>query len=379
MRAVHPIHRRLFLAATGILSLVLGLAPFRAADTLPARLTDGEFWKMVSDYSEPDGSFISDNYVSNERSYQQVLSSLAVGRNPASSYIGVGPEQNFTYILPLQPKIAFIVDIRRQNLIEHLMYKALFELSGNRAEFLSKLFSRKPADSAGKNATLNSMFDALASQPPDIPFYQSNLEAIQNHLIRTHGFQLSDSDQAGLVRIFQAFRDGGFDLTYNGAGRLGSGWPSFAEIMTQTDREGVNRGFVASEENYQYVRELQRKNLLIPVVGDFAGPHALRDVGGYLREHGATVTAFYTSNVEQYLFINGVWKGFYANAATLPVNSKSVFIRGLIRTPIGTYSESPLLPLTSHYETGLFSIAEFAEAFNSGLILSYDDIVKNRQ
>jgi hypothetical protein len=195
MRTVNPNHRKLLFAATGILALVLSLAPFRAADTLPARLNDAEFWKMVTDYSEPDGSFISDNYVSNERSYQQVLASLAVGRNPASGYIGVGPEQNFTYILPLQPKIVFIVDIRRQNLIEHLMYKALFELSPNRAEFLSKLFSRKPAEPAGKNATLNSMFDALASQPPDLLVYQSNLEAIQNHLSRTHGFQLSDRDQ----------------------------------------------------------------------------------------------------------------------------------------------------------------------------------------
>jgi hypothetical protein len=143
------------------------------------------------------------------------------------------------------------------------------------------------------------------------------------------------------VKIFQAFRDGGFDLTYNGAGRFGGGWPSFAEIVTQTDREGSIGDFWRRKINYQYVRELQRKNLIIPVVGDFAGPHALRDVGGYLREHAASVTAFYTSNVEQYLFINGVWKGFYANAATLPVNERSVIIRGLIRTPMGTYSESP--------------------------------------
>jgi hypothetical protein len=82
--------------------------------------------------------------------------------------------------------------------------------------------------------------------------------------------------------------------------------------------------------------------------------------------------------VEQYLFINGVWKGFYANAATLPVNERSVIIRGLIRTPMGTYSESPVLPLTSRYETGLFSIPDLADAFRSGMILSYDDIVKSR-
>jgi hypothetical protein len=259
------------------------------------------------------------------------------------------------------------------------MYKALFELSANRAEFLSKLFSRQLPDSVSKNATLDSMFDVLAKRPPDFPLFQSNLAVIQNHLIQVHGFRLSDNDQASLQKIFQAFRDGGFDLTYNGPGRVPGPMPSFAEIMTQTDTEGVNRGFLATEENYQYLRELQRKNLLIPVVGDFAGPHALKDVGGYLKDHGATVTAFYTSNVEQYLFMYDVWKGFYANAAALPVNSKSVFIRGLIRTPLGTYSSSPVLPITSHYETGLFSIAELEDAFKAGLVQSYEDIVKNRQ
>jgi hypothetical protein len=45
----------------------------------------------------------------------------------------------------VKPKIAFIVDIRRQNLIEHLMYKALFELSADRAEFISRLLSRRTA------------------------------------------------------------------------------------------------------------------------------------------------------------------------------------------------------------------------------------------
>jgi hypothetical protein len=379
MRVVHSIHRNLLGALAGIVALLFCLTPFRASDTLPARLTDAEFWQLVTDYSEPDGTFISDNYVSNERSYQQVLANLAAGRKPASGYIGVGPEQNFTYILSLQPKIAFVVDIRRQNLIEHLMYKALFELSANRAEFLSKLFSRKPLDSVGENATLAVMFESLADQPPDFQLFRSNLAAIQNHLTQDHGFRLSDSDLESLQKIFQAFRDGGFDLTYSGPGRAPGTMPSFAEIMLQTDREGVNRGFLATEENFQYLRVLQRKNLLIPVVGDFAGPHALTDVGAYLKEHGATVTAFYTSNVEQYLFMYDVWRGFYSNVATLPVNSKSVFIRGLIRTPAGTFSSSPALPITSHYETGLFPIADLADAFKAGLVRSYADIVKNRQ
>jgi hypothetical protein len=36
-----------------------------------------------------------------------------------------------------------VLDIRRQNMLEHLTYKALFEMSTDRADFLSRLFSRQ--------------------------------------------------------------------------------------------------------------------------------------------------------------------------------------------------------------------------------------------
>jgi len=332
---------------------------------------------MSSGFSESDGSFPSENFVSNERSYQEIFGQLAEGRQPASAYIGVGPEQNFTYILALKPQIAFVVDIRRQNLIEHLMYKALFELSADRAEFLSKLFSR-PRPKAEINATVGSLVDAFDNQPVDAQVFQDNLDAIQIQLVKNHGFPLSAEDLTSLRRVFLAFRLAGPNLTYNGPAAAPGIMPGFGEIVKQTDKNGVNRGFLASEANFQVIRELQMKNLLVPVVGDFAGPRALRSVGDYLRNHGATVTAFYTSNVEQYLFQNDVWRGFYSNVATLPVDSRSVFVRGLIRSAAGEYSPSPALPITSHYETGLFSIPELVDAFKGGSVRAYADIVRNR-
>src|SRR6476659_7628937 len=111
---------------------------------LPAQIDDQTFWQLVSDLSEPGGSFRSDNFVSNERQFQWVLSELEKGRSPGGVYLGVGPDQNFTYLVALKPKIAFIIDIRRQNMLEHLMYKALIEMSPTRDEFLSRLFSREP-------------------------------------------------------------------------------------------------------------------------------------------------------------------------------------------------------------------------------------------
>src|SRR5262249_29937850 len=81
--------------------------------TLPDRLTAREFWNMVTDLSEPGGYFRSDNFLSNESGYQDVIPALLKTLKPGGVYIGVGPEQNFTHIMALRPKIAFIIDIRR--------------------------------------------------------------------------------------------------------------------------------------------------------------------------------------------------------------------------------------------------------------------------
>src|SRR5260370_4863013 len=110
---------------------------------LPDKLTDQEFWGLVSDLSEAGGYFRSDNFVSNEGAFQEVIPRLQQSLKPRGVYLGVGPEQNFTYIVALQPGISFILDIRRQNMLEHLLYKALIEMSPDREEFLSRLFARR--------------------------------------------------------------------------------------------------------------------------------------------------------------------------------------------------------------------------------------------
>jgi hypothetical protein len=367
-----------------ILALSFAIVPVRGVDTLPAKLTDTEFWQLVSTFSEPDGFFHSNNFVSNERSFQHVLAELAADRQPGSAYIGVGPEQNFTYLLAVKPKIAFIVDIRRQNLIQHLMYKALFELSADRADFLSRLLSRVRPEKLGRDSTVDDLFASFESTSLDVQLSDANLRAIKDHLMENHRFPLNREDEASLERVFRAFNIGGANLTYDGPiparGVLtGTGiMPTFEELMRETDKEGIHRSFLATEENFRTVQELHKKNLLIPVVGNFAGSHALRSVGRYLRDHDATVTAFYTSNVEQYLFMDQSWTEFYANVSMLPLDGKSMFIRGLIRSIGGQYSPSPALPSSSRYETVLFPILPLITAFDNGTVRVYDDILRAR-
>src|SRR5437667_3481890 len=103
-------------------------ASSRAAGTgLPASLSDHSFWQLSVDASEPNGYFRSENLTSNELQFQYVIPDLERRIWPGNVYLGVGPEQNFTYIAAVKPAMAVIFDIRRGNLLLHLMYKALFE------------------------------------------------------------------------------------------------------------------------------------------------------------------------------------------------------------------------------------------------------------
>jgi hypothetical protein len=362
---------------TAALTLCFFFSVGWSAEQLPARITDKEFWKLIVDSSEAGGSFVSDNFVSNELAVQEVLSSLTEGRKPGGVYLGVGPEQNFTYIAALKPKIAFVFDIRRQNMLEHLTYKALFELSSDRADFLSRLFSRPRPREVDKDSSAVVLFDAFDAEVADPDLYQENLQAIKQLLSGVHGFSLTADDETSIANIFRAFYVGGPNLTYSGPRPpVRTILPTYEELMTDSDSNGKTRSFLATEENFQVVQQLEKDNLVIPIIADFGGPTGIRSVGKYLKDHSAIVTAFYVSNVEQYLFMNEGWKNFYASVATLPLDSKSVFIRPLINTGTGTYTASPLFRTGFHWDTLLFPIEDLIAAFEAGMIHGYYDIIQ---
>ena len=320
--------------------VVPGAAPERpaAVSTLPERLTDQEFWRLITDVSEPNGYFQSDNFLSNEMQFQSVIPELTRRIAPDTVYLGVGPEQNFSYIVALQPRLAFIVDIRRQNLLEHLIYKAALELSADRAAFLSVLFSRHIAP-VGARASPKELFEASLNSPKDPAFYASNLHAIVDLLTKTHGFTLSADDLDQMAYVYGTFYSAGPGLQYStgGPARRGTGqMPNYVELMLTTDVSGVNRSYLASEANFAALKAFERDNRLIPIVGDFAGNTALRTVAQYLSAHGAVATVFYTSNVEQYLFQDpDHWMKFYANVAALPQDPTSTFIRSCFQGCVG--------------------------------------------
>ena len=332
--------RRSLLLFVGILALSLtGMAwnAVRAgALSLPDKLTDREYWNLVTDLSEPDGEFRSDNLLSNEIYLQHVIPDLVRSSKLNRVYLGVGPEQNFTYIAALKPRMVFIVDIRRGNLQLHLMYKALFELSSDRADFVSRLFSRPRPEGLGAKSTADEIFAAVHKAAPEKAesgalLFRQNFKVLQDHLTRTRHLPLSPENLKGIEYVYGTFSLEGPGLHYWSTGGRGGGRnaPTYWDLMVADDGRGQHRSFLANDENFMVLKELHQKNLLVPVVGNFAGPKALRAVARYLKDREATVSAFYLSNVEQYLQREGTWYTFCANVATLPLDASSTFIRSV--------------------------------------------------
>lgn len=357
-----------FALSAAVLAAALAIAqvpPSAVEGPARAPLGDADFHALVTALSEQGGTFITDNLLSNEIAFQDVLPELQ-GRLRQGAYIGVGPEQNLSYIAALKPPIAFIVDLQRGNLRLHLLYKALLELSNSRAEFLSNMFCRVRPHDLTIETPASQLFDAYRQSRPMQPrLLQFNLELVFDRLTRVHRFGLTREDRDGIAKIYRAWCDGGPDMRGDfGRNPSVPSWvPSYAEMMSQADPSGENQSFLGSEARFLTLRQYQIDNLIVPVVGDFAGDKALQAVGDYLRRRGLTVGTFYTSNVEDYLFRTDAWTRFFRNVGTLPIDDRSLLVR--------TYFTHGIEGMREYVDP----IRPMLDAFGKGEIKSYEDVI----
>jgi len=324
--------RRFLALSPAVLAIALvGLPPllqdYASAEKLSMRLTDQEFWKLSSDASETDGTFHSENLVSNEIRFQTIVPALVDAAVPGRAYVGVGSEQNFTYIAATKPAIAIIIDIRRGNLDLHLIYKALFEISANRVDFVSRVFSREKPAGLTTASTAAEIFTAFRKAAPSRALYEQNLKEIKSVLQTKHAFPLSRVDLDAIDFVYRNWFEHGPDIRYELTGGGGGSFPTYAELMMGSDGAGRNRSYLASEDSFRIVKDLQTRNMIVPVVGNFGGPKAIRAVAAWLKQKETIVSTFYTSNVEQYLRQDGIFGNFCVSASTLPLDAKSVFVR----------------------------------------------------
>ena len=344
------------------------------------RPVDSSFAGLVARLSESGGYFDTDNIISNEASYLQVASQLAKVGVRGGAYIGVGPDQNFSYIAMIRPRIAFMLDIRRDNMLEHLLFKSLFLMSRNRLEFMLLLFGRPiPADIAAYTGRpMTDILGAFGETRVDSQAVMASRRA-SNERISRFGIPLTARDRDMIDRYRATFIAEGLDTRYSSIGRNNRGdYPSFGRLIMETDRAGRQLSYLANENAFQIVRTMQVNDRIIPVVGNVAGDKAVRAIGEYAAARGLKVAAFYMSNVEQYLMgRDGGFDEYAKNIKTLPHDSSSV----IIRSYFGRFGpQHPLyVPGRGSISTSMIEpIRSFIRAYDRGELSSYSALVFDR-
>ena len=349
---------------------IVGSAELSKATRRLERLSAKEYVALIQQLSEEPGFFDSDNLVSNESSYLQISGPLEKLATKGGVYLGVGPEQNFTYIAKTRPRLAILLDIRRQNQLYHLLFKSLFERSRNRSEYLANLFSRsKPRKTIRADGDITALLLEFEKTAPSERLYRKNLSEALAFIRQNCQFPIHDKDAGTIEGIYREFFDQQLDIRFRSFGRPSFRfYPSFKDIVLERDPEGRFGNYLNSEADFQFVKQMHSRNLIVPVVGDFAGPKALRKVGEYLKGLGETVSVFYVSNVEFYLIRNGVFDRFAENVQELPLSDQSLFIRAYFRFP------HPERRPGYVSATLLQRMRRFIENRNAGNYQSYQDL-----
>lgn len=310
------------MATIGVAAWLAAVAPVLRAERAPS------FADRIQTLSEPSGYFDTDNLISNESSYLHVIPDLLAQGVSGGAYIGVGPDQNFSYIAHVRPAVAYIVDIRRDNLLLHLLFKALFEAGPTRVAYLSLLTGRAPpATVRAKDLALPEVIgwvERAVATDRDV------LRASIEKRLRAYGVPLSPQDLQTIARFHQEFIDAGLGLQFRSHGRPPNFYyPTLRALLMATDRAGRRWSYLDSEDAYQFVRSLQSRHAVVPVVGDLSGPHALRSIASELRADGGALSVIYVSNVENYLSRGRRFRAFIDNLGTLPRQPDATLIRSI--------------------------------------------------
>jgi hypothetical protein len=328
-----------------VLAGTLALTTASAAQVVPRSIPDSiaDLGALVARLSDAGGYFDTDNLISNERGYQQVLGAMDRLHVRGGAYIGVGPDQNYTYIASTQPRIAFVVDIRRDNMLEHLLFKALFAAAANRAEYLALWTGRTvPADVATYTGRSIEAIVAKIDSTPTTPASIAHARAVVDDLVRHSGVPLSAKDVATIARFHAAFIADGLSLQFTTDGRAPRPYyPTLRQLVLEHDASGQRRGYLASEAAFQRIKSMHRRNLIVPVTGDLAGTHTLSGIGVYLAEHRERVSVLYVSNVEDYLIRDGTFASYVGAVRMLPRDTNAVIIRSYFGGGMGHPESTP--------------------------------------
>ena len=358
---------RFVLAACGLLA-ISGVGLARGVATRGIQIVtirdDTTFAGTVARLSETPGYFDSDNLISNETSYLHAVSHLRSGRVSGGAYIGVGPDQSFSYIAAIRPTVAFMIDIRRDNMLMHLMFKALFQRSSNRFEYLARWTGRiiPPGVRSWDAVPIDSILTYVDSLPVD-PHGAETDSIIAT--VRRYGIPFAVADTSTIRRFHNEFIRQGLDLRFTSSGRAPRYYyPTLRQLILERDLEGDKANYLVSEDSWRFLKDLQGRDRVIPVVGNLAGSKAFPAISREISARNERVSALYVSNVEMYIWREGTFGTFAEHAARLPRTERSVIIRSFFG---GGFGQSHPLNRPEHVSTQLVqTLDDFARRQESG-------------
>jgi hypothetical protein len=326
----------------------------------PAR--DQAFARVVAGLSEPETGRPADNLITNEDSFARVADELDRIAPEGGVYLGVGPDQNFTFIAHARPRLAFVLDFRRRNALLHLAHKALFAHAPDRVSYLTRLTARRPRP-LPEDPTPDDLVAAFEGVEMDRARLDATIAEAASYLGPLG--VLADTEWPELEKILAKLAGPGMNARFLALPM----YPTFGHLVCSRDRTGRPSHFLARESWYQAVRGAQLGDRVLPLVGDFAGPAALPALAAWLRRRDLAVSAFYASDVEFFLLRYGKFAAYAANLAKLPWLEGAV----LIRTSTREINHPDRHPGDSS-TTILRPVAPFLEAAGAGRIGTVEDL-----
>lgn len=332
-----------------------------------------DFAKLIDQLSEAGGFFDTDNLISNERSYLHVMGALDRLKVRGGAYIGVGPDQNFSYIARIKPRIAFIIDIRRDNMLQHLLFKALFAQSRSRLEYLALLLGTEmPSSNANfGNRSIEQLLGLIDASPGTTASRRAARRIVQTEVARM-GVTLTVADLATIERFHGEFMAAGLELRFTSVGRPPQWYyPTLRQLLVERDLTGRTASYLANESDFQFLKTMQQRNLVVPVIGDLAGTKAMTAVGQYMTARGLKLSALYASNVEDYVMRGGAFGAYARSVIALPRDARSVIVRSWFGGA-GSHPEN----ITGFHTTQLLqTVDDFAADMKATGYLSYRNLV----
>jgi hypothetical protein len=326
----------------------------------PAR--DQSLGRIVADLSEPETGRTADNLVTNEDSFARVVDRLKRPEPGRDVYLGVGPDQNFTYIAHARPRLAFVLDFRRRNALLHLVHKALFALAHDRAGYLERLLARRPSK-LSPTPTSDDLVAAFEGAEMERKLLERTIAEAAGYLRPLS--MVAESEWPEIATIQAKLAGPGLNARFLALPM----YPTLGRLIRSKDRLGHPAHFLAKEEWFETVRAAQLGDRVIPLVGDFAGLHTVATLGDWLRRRDLTVSTLYVSDVEFFLLRSGKFTAYAANLARLPWTEGAV----LIRTSTREIPHPDRCPGDSS-TTILRPVAPFLEAAKAGRIKTVEDL-----